>query len=57
MRDKSLVFLSLAISSLALLYLVFANVLRNTFIISDWIVVSVDLFIKIIIELILIVKD
>lgn len=53
MKNKILQFISLIISSLALLYLLFVNVYRNSFIFSDWVVVSVDLFAKLIIELIM----
>ncbi len=51
MRKKILQAVSLLISSLALLYLLFINVYRHTFIISDWIVVAFDLFVKVIIEI------
>ena len=45
--------LSLIISSLALLYLLFVNVYENTFSAMDWIVVTVDLLVKTIIEIVL----
>lgn len=50
MNKNVLQFLSLAISSLILLYLLFINILRDTFVTSDWIVVAVDLMVKLIIE-------
>ena len=53
MKNKLLQFISVIISSLALLYLLFINIYRSSFVISDWIVVSVDLFAKVIIELII----
>ncbi|HLD72055.1 MAG TPA: hypothetical protein VJA23_00570 [Candidatus Nanoarchaeia archaeon] len=53
MRKNNLLFLSVIISSLALLYLLFINVYNHTFIIRDWIVVTVDLLAKMIIELII----
>ncbi len=57
MRDNTLHFLSLAISGLLLLYLLFSNVLNKTFLVHDWIVVAVDLTSKIIIELVIISKN
>ena len=54
MNKPALQFLSLVISSLILLYLLFINVFRNTFISSDWVVVSVDLVAKVIIESIIV---
>ncbi len=51
MRKKNLQAVSLIISSLALLYLLFVNVYRETFIISDWLVVTVDLMVKAVIEI------
>jgi len=53
MRRKTLQALSLIISSLALLYLLFVNVYENTFSAMDWIVVTVDLLVKTIIEIVL----
>ena len=50
MRNETLQFISLAISSLVLLYLLFANLFRGTFISLDWVVVIVDLISKNIIE-------
>ncbi len=51
MRKKTLQAISLIISSLALLYLLFINIYRETFISSDWIVVTIDLAVKTIIEI------
>jgi len=53
MKNDGLQFLSIVISSLALLYILFVNVFRESFIVNDWIVVSVDLIAKIIIEMVL----
>ena len=50
-KEKPLLFLSLIISSLAILYLLFINLYRGSFILSDWVVVTIDLLAKIIIEL------
>ena len=57
MNRKILIFISLAISSLAILYLLFVNVFRESFIISDWVVISVDLVAKAIIEIKLLLKS
>lgn len=58
MRKKSLQFASLSLSSLVLLYLLFVSVWRGNFIVSDWIVVMIDLAVKIIVEwYVLVVKD
>lgn len=57
MRKEYLQLLSLIISSLAILYLLFINILRNTFIISDWIVVIIDLAVKLIIEIYIIIIE
>lgn len=56
MRAKILQAVSLMISSLALLYLLFINIYRQTFIISDWVVVAFDLFVKGVIEITLLTK-
>ena len=56
MKDKTWVFISLVISSLTLLYLLAANIVRNAFILSDWIVVAVDLSAKVVIEFYLLVR-
>jgi len=56
MNRKALQFLSLIISSLTLLYLLFINVFRGSFISSDWVVVSVDLMAKIIIESVIVFR-
>ena len=56
MRKNALQFISLVISSIALLYLLLANLFRGTFIINDWFVVMVDLIAKVIIELIILLK-
>lgn len=56
MRTRILQAVSLIISSLALLYLLFVNIYRHAFIISDWIVVAFDLFVKVVIEIALLTK-
>ena len=56
MREQTLKAISLIISSLILLYLLFINIYRQTFIASDWVVVGFDLFVKVIIEITLLVK-
>ena len=56
MNRKLLQFFSLVISALALLYLLFANLIRGTFIASDWAVVSVDLGVKVVIEAVLLLN-
>ena len=48
--------LSLIISALALLYLLFINVYKGSFVSSDWLVVAFDLFAKLIIEIVIILK-
>lgn len=57
MNERALTFLSLSISSLLLLYLLFSNIYNKTFIVSDWIVVAVDLFSKLVIEIIILIKQ
>ena len=57
MNKKGLQFLSLTISSLILLYLLWVSLYRGTFVLNDWIVVSFDLISKIIIELIIIKNE
>ena len=56
MNRRLLQFFSLIISALALLYLLFANLIRGTFITSDWTVVSVDLGVKVVIEAVLVLN-
>ncbi len=56
MREKVLKAVSLIISALALLYLLFVNLYRQAFIASDWAVVGFDLFVKVIIEIALLTK-
>ena len=56
MNRRLLQFFSLIISALALLYLLFANLVRGTFMASDWMVVSVDLGVKVIIEAVLVLN-
>lgn len=51
MRKKVLLFMSLVISSITLLYLLIATIFRESFIYSDWVVVAVDLLAKTIIEI------
>lgn len=50
MKPKILLFLSLVISSMAILYLLFVGIYRQSFVISDWMVVAFDLLAKTIIE-------
>ena len=57
MRRKTLQAVSLTVSSLILLYLLFVNVYRETFLAGDWIVVAVDLSVKIVIEIALLIKE
>ena len=56
MRRKVLQALSLIISSLALLYLLFVNIYKETFSVHDWSVVAVDLSVKTIIEIVLLIE-
>lgn len=56
MKKTALLFASLSLSSLALLYLLFVNVWRGSFIVSDWFVVVVDLAVKIIVEFYILVR-
>ncbi|MBS3119175.1 hypothetical protein J4417_05895 [Candidatus Woesearchaeota archaeon] len=56
MKKEALQFLSLIISSILLLYLLFSNIYNETFIFQDWVVVSVDLISKLIIEIIILSK-
>ena len=56
MKDKSLLFLSMIISAMTLLYLLLANLFRGTFIMSDWFVVTIDLVAKVIIDAIIFFK-
>ena len=49
-RKKALLFISLLVSGLTLLYLLAVNLFRNTFIYTDWIIITFDLVVKIIIE-------
>ena len=51
MNKRTLQFASLSISALALLYLLFVSLWRNSFIFSDWLVVAIDLAVKVIVEL------
>ena len=50
MRKKILLSISLIITAITLLYLLFANLFRDSFMLSDWIIVTIDLSAKIIIE-------
>lgn len=50
MRQQTLLFISMIISALALLYLLSANLFRGTFIMQDWFVVTVDLAVKVFID-------
>ncbi len=55
--EKSLLFISLILSALTILYLVFVNYFRGSFVVGDWIVVSVDLAAKLIIESVLFLRN
>ncbi len=57
MRRQQLQAVSLIISSLALLYLLFVNVYNKTFVMHDWIVVGVDLLVKTVIEIALLKEE
>jgi uncharacterized membrane protein len=56
MKKNILLRVSLIISALTLLYLLFVNLYRDAFVTSDWVVVGVDLSAKIIIESIILIK-
>ena len=56
MKVNILQSLSLIITALTLLYLLFANLFRGTFILSDWVVVAIDLSAKVVIESIILVQ-
>lgn len=56
MKKKRLLGLSLIISALTLIYLLFVNLFRGTFIIHDWIIVSVELSAKVVIESIILLR-
>jgi hypothetical protein len=43
MREKALQVVPLIISALALLYLLFVNAYRSSFIVREWVVVTFDL--------------
>ncbi|MBS3120892.1 hypothetical protein J4420_04200 [Candidatus Woesearchaeota archaeon] len=51
MRKKAIQFASLTLSALSLLYLLFVNLWRGDFMFSDWLVVAIDLAVKVIVEL------
>lgn len=51
--NKTLQRVSLLVSTLALLYLLFTNVYFNTFVFRDWVVVFADLSVKTFIEYVL----
>lgn len=51
MKQKILLFISLVISSMAVLYLLLASIYRESFVVSDWLVVAFDLLAKTIIEI------
>lgn len=57
MRKKAIQFASLTLSALSLLYLLFVNLWRGDFIFSDWLVVAIDLAVKVMVELYLLVDD
>ena len=50
MNKKTLLFISLLLSSLTLLYLLAASIFRDTFILTDWVIIAFDLMVKTIIE-------
>ncbi len=56
MNERTLLFLSLALSSVALLYLLIANLVRGSFMLTDWVIVSMDLAIKVMIELYILIR-
>lgn len=56
MNTRVLLGLSLCITALTTLYLLFINLYRETFVASDWIVVGFDLFAKVVIESIVLFK-
>ena len=56
MKAKTLQSLSLSISALALLYLLFVNVNEGTFVIRDWLVVAFNLAVKAVVEIVLLTK-
>ena len=56
MKAKALQYASLTLSALSLLYLLFVNLLRGDFIFSDWLVVAIDLAVKVIVEFYLLVE-
>lgn len=56
-KKKNLQAVSLIISSLALLYLLFINVYRDTFALHDWTVVTIDLLVKAVIEIALLKEE
>jgi len=56
MKRRKLQQISLIISTLILLYLLFINISRDTFITTDWFVVTIDLLAKTVIDIILISK-
>ncbi len=57
MRKNAIQFASLTLSALSLLYLLFVNLWRGDFIFSDWLVVAIDLAVKVMVELYLLVDD
>lgn len=57
MKKKAIQFASLTLSALSLLYLLFVNLWRGDFIFSDWLVVAIDLTVKVMVELYLLVED
>ena len=50
MNKKALQFASLSLSALSLLYLLFVSLWRGSFLFSDWLVVAIDLTVKVIVE-------
>ena len=46
----------ITLSALLLLYLLFADIYQGTFMVRDWFVVIIDLSVKIVVDIILLVK-
>jgi len=47
----------ITLSALLLLYILFADLYQGTFMVADWLVVVIDLSVKIIVDIILLVKQ
>jgi len=57
MNTKILQGISLFITAMVLLYLLLASLNRDTFVISDWLIVTFDLLAKLIVESMLLFKQ